>query len=72
MKTKIDMAEFQERNEMWQNFLFAAELGTVVQDYCDTVWQKRGKYSWQMVGSGDEFTQDSIQWPVTVLKANRE
>lgn len=61
------MDEDKKRHEMWQNFFHACKLGTVLQDHDTTVWQKRGKFTWQMVGAGSEYSADSIVWPADVL-----
>lgn len=52
---------------MWQNFFWTCRLGTVVQAHDLKVWQKRGKFAWQMIGSATEYSADSIAWPVDVL-----
>jgi hypothetical protein len=56
-----------ERAMMWQNFLWACKLGTVIQDHTSTVWQKRGKDMWQRVGASSDYSAESIAWPVDVL-----
>jgi len=52
---------------MWQNFFWACKLGTVLRAADESIWQKRGKYTWQTVGAGSEFSADSIAWPADVL-----
>ena len=54
--------------QMWLNFLRACKLGTVVEAEDTTVWQKRDKFIWVRVGSSNEYSAESIAWPVRVLK----
>ena len=58
-----------ERADMWLNFFSSCQLGTVIRASDSTVWQKRGKFLWQTVGSGNEYGPDSIAWPADVLDA---
>lgn len=57
----------EDRALMWINFFWACKLGTVIQDHDCTVWQKRSRDMWQMVGASSEYSSTSIAWPVDVL-----
>jgi hypothetical protein len=64
--------EQKSRHEMWQNFLWSMDLGTVLQGQDATVWQKVSKFAYRMIGSSSDYSADSIAWPVSILKAGVE
>lgn len=61
--------EEKSRAEMWQNFLWACELGTVLQAADQSVWQKVSKFGYRTIGASSDYSADSIAWPVSILKA---
>lgn len=54
--------------DVWANFLWACDLGTVVRDKDGTIWQKRSVHGWARVGHEGDCTASSIAWPVSVLQ----
>lgn len=61
-----------DRDLMWQNFLSACAPGTVVLDFCNTVWQKTAPSRWVRPGDPEEYSPTSVQWPVDVLLKGME
>lgn len=64
---EVIVPERKERCEMWANFFWACKLGTVLQAADRVIWQKRGKFVWQMIGSNGEYSPDSIAWPAEII-----
>lgn len=64
--------EQKSRHEMWQNFLWSMDLGTVLQAADATVWQKISKFAYRTIGASSDYSADSIVWPVSILKAGVE
>jgi hypothetical protein len=64
--------EEKSRHEMWQNFLWHLDLGTVLQGRDDSVWQKVSKFAYRTIGASSDYSAESIPWPISILKAGVE